>query len=170
MNDKSNATFSTEKSSKKSSSLATISNKTKIKRFISINYNDNDTDNLIYSTNLFETIESLLNDINQKVKLAAAIAIFIIVRNFKRPMLEKIQISKDNAEKILRNILNGHNNADKYTAAQCLSIDGICEEMILRILLKNYFDSTEQYTKEQVTKTLSDLSTDNVMNKFINFN
>jgi len=84
--------------------------KNKIKRFISINYDD--TDNLIYSASLFETIESLLNDMNQKVKLAAAIAIFIIVRNFKRPMLEKIQISKDNAEKILRNILEGHNNAD----------------------------------------------------------
>jgi hypothetical protein len=139
--------------------------KKKNKKYVSpFNYDSSDdTDNLVFSANLFETIISLLNDSNQKVKLASAIAIFIILRQFKRPMNEKIQISKNNAEKVLRDILSlKQNNADKYTAAQCLSIDGICEEEILRVLFKNYFESTEQYTKEQVTKTLSELSTDHV--------
>lgn len=84
------------------------------------------------------------------------------MRYFKRPMIEKIQESKNKAESYLRSVLNGHNNANKYTAAQCMAIDGYCEEEIVRVLLKSYFTSSEQFTKEQVTKTLSELSADNV--------
>lgn len=153
MNEKSSNTFSTET---KKSSIHSSDHKEKRRKYFTINYNDTET--LIYSANLFETIESLLEDTNDKVKLASAIAIFIILRHFKRPINERIQESKSKAEKLLRDILNGHNHADKYTSAQCLAIDGYCEEKILHILLKNYFDSNEQYTKEQVTKTLAELS------------
>lgn len=61
--------------------------------FKRIDYDD--TENLIFSAKLFETIEKLLTDTNQKVKLSAAIAVFIILRSFQRPMLEKKQRTKD---------------------------------------------------------------------------
>ena len=44
---------------------------------------------------LFDTIESLLEDTNDKVKLAAAIAMFSILRKFIRPLTQKYQESKD---------------------------------------------------------------------------
>ena len=44
---------------------------------------------------LFETIENLLRDTNDKVKLAAAIAMFSIMRKFIRPLTQKHQLSKD---------------------------------------------------------------------------
>lgn len=62
--------------------------------FKKINYED--TENLIFSAKLFETVTKLLTDSNQKVKLSAAIAVFIILRSFQRPMHEKMQLSKNN--------------------------------------------------------------------------
>lgn len=44
---------------------------------------------------LFESIENLLKDTNDKVKLAASIAIFSIMRKFIRPYTQKYQLSKD---------------------------------------------------------------------------
>lgn len=116
---------------------------------------------LIFSEKLFEKIESLLNDTNFKVKLAAAICIFVLLRKFSRPYSQKYQLCKDNAEKILRNTLNTINWTDRYTAALCLGNDGFIDQSIIRILLTNYFESNEQYTKEQVTQCLSDLSSHN---------
>lgn len=116
---------------------------------------------LIFSEKLFETIESLLNDSNFKVKLAAAICTFVILKKFARPFSQKYQLCKDNAERILRNALNSINCADRYTAALCLGNDGFIDKTIINILLSNYFDSNEQYTKEQVTQCLSDLSSFN---------
>jgi len=49
---------------------------------------------------LFETIENLLKDTNDKVKLAAAIAIFSIMRKFIRPYTLKYQTSKDKVQYI----------------------------------------------------------------------
>lgn len=120
--EKSTATFSTASTKKTTSSNQTKKGKKKYQ--ISKSYVDySDMDNLVFSASLFEAIQSLLTDPNQKVKLAAAIAIFIILRQFKRPMNEKIQLTKNSAEKVLRDILDlMQNNADKYTAAQCLSI------------------------------------------------
>ena len=63
--------------------------------------NYDDTENLIFSANLFHTIESLLDDENRRVKLASAIAIFIILRAFKRPMVEQIQTCKDKVKNCL---------------------------------------------------------------------
>jgi hypothetical protein len=70
------------------------------------------------------------------------------------------------AEDLLRQTLDHYSNSDRYAAAQCLALDGICEKKIIKILLNNYFNSNEQVTKEQVTKSLSDLSANNVRNKF----
>ena len=52
--------------------------------------------------------------------------------------------------------------AENYIAAQSLAIDGYCEPEIIEVLLRNYFTSDEQVTKEQVSKILSDLSANNV--------
>ena len=70
------------------------------------------------------------------------------------------------AENLLRQTLEHYNNSDRYAAAQCLALDGICEKKIIKILLNNYFNSNEQVTKEQVTKSLSDLSANNVSKEF----
>ena len=52
--------------------------------------------NLVFNTKLFETIESLLYDANNKIRLSAAITIFIILRHFERPLSQILQITKDN--------------------------------------------------------------------------
>jgi hypothetical protein len=121
-----------------------------------VDYEDHET--MIFSAKLFATITRLLSDTNQKVKLSAAIAVFIILRSFVRPLGQPMQTVKDSAEEIVRNHLFVRNKYDCYMAAQCLAIDGICDTEIVHILLKNYFDSGEQFTKQQVTKTLADLS------------
>ena len=60
---------------------------------------------------------------------------------------------------MLRESLNGINQADKFTAALCLSTLGrICDETIVEVLLHNYFISREQYTREQVVRSLAHLS------------
>lgn len=116
---------------------------------------------IIFSEKLFETIEKLLNDTNSKVKLAAAIGIFVILKKFSRPFTQKYQQCKNKAEAVLRDFLNTVNYVDRYTAALCLGNDGYIDETIITILLSNYFESTEQYTKEQVTQCLSELSSHN---------
>ncbi len=118
----------------------------------------NNIEELIFSAHLFSAIEKLLEDPNQKVKLCAGIAIFIILRSFQRPMKENTQNLKDRAESVIRENLSVRSRSDQYTAAQCLALDGFCEPSIIDILLKCYFRSTELFTKQQVTKTLSDLS------------
>lgn len=117
-----------------------------------------DHENKIFSAKLFETITRLLSDTNQKVKLSAAIAVFIILRSFARPLHQPMQTVKNSAEEIVRSHLFVRNKYDCYMAAQCLAIDGFCDKNIVQILLKNYLDSGEQFTKQQVTKTLADLS------------
>ena len=67
---------------------------------------------------------------------------------------------------MLRQTLEHYNNSDRYAAAQCLALSGICEKKIVKILLNSYFNSNEQVTKEQVTKSLSDLSANNVGGDF----
>ncbi|RNA40141.1 HEAT repeat-containing 4 isoform X1 [Brachionus plicatilis] len=116
---------------------------------------------IIFSEKLFETIENLLNDSNFKVKLAAAIGIFVIMKKFARPYTQKYQLCKDKAERVLRDAMKTLGTTDKYTAALCLGKDGFIDETIIGILLTNYFESNEQYTKEQVTQCLSDLSSHN---------
>ena len=59
----------------------------------------------------------------------------------------------------MREALNGFNLNDKFTAALCLSnLGGICDESIIEILINNYFNSREQYTREQVVRSLAILS------------
>ena len=120
-----------------------------------------------FPDNLYDKIESLLTDSNNKVKLAAAIAIFTILRKFIRPLTHRFQSSKNKAELVLRQTLESYNNSDRYAAAQCLAIDGFCDRLVVQILLNNYFSSNEQVTKEQVTKSLSDLSPYNVSSNFL---
>jgi hypothetical protein len=122
------------------------------------------TDNIyfydfFFPEHLFSTITTLLDDINSKVKLAAAIAIFTILKKFIRPLMKNYQEGKDKADKVLREILVGYfDSADKYAAALSLAIDGQCNQEIIQILLNNYFNSEEQYTREQVAQILSELS------------
>ena len=73
------------------------------------------------------------------------------------------------AETILRETLNSYNKSDKYAAAFCLANDGYCNKLIVEILLNSYFESNEQFTKEQVTQCLSDLSSFNVNNLILTF-
>ena len=101
---------------------------------------------------LFVAIECLLDDTNDKVRLAAAITIYTVERNKKAPK------AKEKAEAILRETMDSTNLADKYAAAQCLASDGICEYKIILTLLQNYFSSNERITREQMTKLLSNLS------------
>jgi len=75
-------------------------------------------------------------------------------------------LTKKKAEDLLRQTLEHYNNSDRYAAAQCLALSGICEKKIVKILLNSYFNSNEQVTKEQVTKSLSDLSANNVGSDF----
>lgn len=84
----------------------------------------------------------------------------------------KYQVAKNKAENFVRQTLESYNNGDRYAAAQCLAIDGIFEKRIIDILLTNYFNSNEQVTKEQVTRSLSFLSADHVninIHFFLNF-
>lgn len=133
----------------------------------SVDYEDHE--NMIFSTKLFETITRLLSDANQKVKLSAAIAIFILLRSFARPLSRAMQTVKNSAEEIVRAHLSVRNKCDCYMAAQCLAIDGFCDKEIVHILLKNYLESGETFTKHQVTKTLADLSRYHVSSLFLLF-
>ena len=117
-----------------------------------------DTEALIFSTRLFDAIDTLLHDANKKVALAAATAVFVMLRSFQRPLKQSVQAAKDRAETVLRARMSGRNRPDRYMAAQCLALDGICETGVVNVLLESYFQSTEQLTKQQVSKTLSELS------------
>ncbi len=117
-----------------------------------------DIEALIFSTRLFDAIDTLLHDVNQKVALAAATAVFVMLRSFQRPLKQSVQAAKDRAETVLRARMSGRNRPDRYMAAQCLALDGICETGVVNVLLESYFQSTEQLTKQQVSKTLSELS------------
>lgn len=135
-----------------------------------VDYEDHeDHENMVFSAKLFETITRLLSDANQKVKLSAAIAVFIILRSFARPLNRAMQTVKNSAEEIVRAHLFVRNKYDCYMAAQCLAIDGCCDKDIVHILLKNYLESGEQFTKQQVTKTLADLSRYHVSSLFLFF-
>lgn len=55
--------------------------------------------------------------------------------------------------------LNGCNPSDKFAAALCLSkIGGIYNNKIIEVLVENYFDAKEQYTREQTVRSLAYLS------------
>ncbi|CAF0808152.1 unnamed protein product [Brachionus calyciflorus] len=116
---------------------------------------------IMFSEKLFETVETLLYDANSKVKLAAATSIFIILKKFSRPYIEKYQMTKNKAEYVLRDALKAFSSVDRFTAALTLGNDGYADVTIINILLSNYYNSNEQYTKEQVTQCLSDLSSHN---------
>lgn len=55
---------------------------------------------IIFQEQLFDTIETLLYDSNSKVRLAAAIAIFTILKKFSRPLIEKYQLTKNKVSQI----------------------------------------------------------------------
>ena len=151
--------FGAEEKQRKGSSYSSetlVDDETGEPLFKKIDFEDHES--LIFSAQLFEMIGKLLGDPNQKVKLSAAIAVFIILRSFVRPLKRPMQTVKNQAEQIVRAHLFVGNKYDCYMAAQCLALDGICESDIVQILLKNYFASGDQFTKQQVTKTLSDLS------------
>jgi hypothetical protein len=117
---------------------------------------------LFFPDRLFQSIESLLQDANSKVKLGAAISIFTILRKFQRPYLQKFQLVKDKAQIVLYEYIKSFNNNDRFAAAKCLACDLICHKDIVHILLFNYFNSDEQATREQITQLLANLSVLNV--------
>lgn len=50
---------------------------------------------LIFSEKLFKSIESLLNDSNDKVRLSAAIALLTILKKFNKPFKEQYENAFD---------------------------------------------------------------------------
>ena len=117
---------------------------------------------LFFSEKLMASVDALLDDANEKVRLAAAIAVFTILRKFSRPYVERYQRAKDRAERALRASMRSISREQRFAAAQCLAADLICNDEILDILLSTYFKSAEQVTKEQVKKLLANLSELNV--------
>ena len=142
-------------------------------KFYTKNLNESAPDNnliyvneLLFSEKLLETIETLLQDTNNKVRLAAAITIFTIFRKFLKPLVENYQLLKNKAESILRLSMESFSLGDKFASSQCLAMDGYNEKKVIEILLINYFKSKDQVTKEQVTFSLAHLSTHSVKKNY----
>ncbi|CAF4560769.1 unnamed protein product, partial [Rotaria sp. Silwood1] len=95
---------------------------------------------------LLQSIESLLNDSNERVRTAAAIALVTLHR------------FSSQVEVILRSCVANGNPDDKLTAAQCLASLNYSTSDIIHELLKNYFDAEDELTREQLILALARLS------------
>ncbi|CAF4082736.1 unnamed protein product [Rotaria sp. Silwood2] len=95
---------------------------------------------------LLQSIESLLNDSQEHVRTAAAIALVTLHRFSSK------------VEDILRSCVANGNPDDKLTAAQCLASLNYSTSDVIHELLKNYFDAEDELTREQLILALAKLS------------
>ncbi|CAF0875266.1 unnamed protein product [Rotaria sordida] len=95
---------------------------------------------------LLQSIESLLNDSQERVRTAAAIALVTLHR------------FSPQVENILRSCVANGNPDDKLTAAQCLASLSYSTSDVIHELLKNYFDAEDELTREQLILALAKLS------------
>ncbi len=136
-------------------------------------YKINTKENSGLPEKLFVAIECLLDDSNEKVRLAASITLFTVSRaKTSSSAKDKVRLDLSHtltltrhllwfdskAEGILRETLDSHHVADKYAAAQCLASHGIFDAKIAEILLKIYFESEDEVTREQTIKIIAELS------------
>lgn len=99
---------------------------------------------------VFEGIAFLLDDPNEHVRKAAAIALFTLGRP-----LEK-------AEALLRSFLVDGNAVDRWAAAQCLAHFGRADSEVIGELVGQLMTSEDSVIHEQATHLLSHLSKNTV--------
>ncbi|CAF3346644.1 unnamed protein product [Rotaria socialis] len=95
---------------------------------------------------LLQSIETLLNDTQERVRTAAAIALVTLHR------------FSPQVEEILRSCVFNGNSDDRLTAAQCLASVNISTSDIIHELLRNYFEAEDELTREQLILSLAKLS------------
>ncbi|UJR26848.1 hypothetical protein I4U23_008160 [Adineta vaga] len=95
---------------------------------------------------LLRSIEDLLDDLQERIRTAAAITLTTL-RRFS-PKVESI---------LRLCIMNGHPD-DKLTAAQCLASVNLTTSDIIHELLKNYFEAKHDTTREPLIFSLAKLS------------
>ncbi|CAF2194495.1 unnamed protein product [Rotaria magnacalcarata] len=95
---------------------------------------------------LLQSIETLLNDTQERIRTAAAIALVTLHR------------FSPQVEEILRSCIFNGNPDDRLTAAQCLASVNISTSDIIHELLRNYFDAEDELTREQLILSLAKLS------------
>ena len=95
---------------------------------------------------LFVALQCCLDDKHEKVRMAAAIALFTL----ERPCAQ--------ADKILRATLKQQKSVDRWTAAQCLAYYGECDSEVVGELVHQLLNSEDKIRHEQAAYLLGRLS------------